>query len=57
MRAGNHGCLIFEKHGKTNKTNYRFQFWQHENHSILLDNLKMYNQRLDLHENSVRAVL
>ena len=56
-RAGDHGCLIyFEKHGKANKSNYRFQFWQHENHPILLDNLKMYNQRLDyLHENPVRA--
>ena len=47
---------LFEKHGKANKSNYRFQFWQHENHPILLDNLKMYNQRLVyLHENPVRA--
>lgn len=47
---------LFEKHRKANKSNYRFQFWQHENHPILLDNLKMYNQRLDyLHENPVRA--
>ena len=47
---------LFEKHGKANKSNYRFQFWQHENHPGLLDNLKMNNQRLGyLHESSVRA--
>ncbi len=47
---------LFEKHGKANKSNYRFQFWQHENHPILLDNSKMYNQRLRyLHENPVRV--
>ena len=47
---------LFEKHGKANKSNYRFQFWQHENHPILLDNVEMYNQRLVyLHGNPVRA--
>jgi putative transposase len=49
---------LFEKHGKANKSNYTFQYWQHENHPILLDNLEMYNQRLVyLHENPVRAGL
>ncbi|MEO6405385.1 MAG: transposase [Ferruginibacter sp.] len=47
---------IFEKNGQINKSNYRFQFWQHENHLILLDNPFIYNQRKDyLHENPVRA--
>jgi REP element-mobilizing transposase RayT len=46
---------LFEKNGK-NKKNYRFQFWQHENHPVLLDNEKMYDQRFNyLHENPVRA--
>ena len=47
---------IFEKNGKKNKSNYRFQFWQHENHPILLDSEEKYKQRLDyLHLNPVRA--
>lgn len=47
--------LIFDKHGKTNKSKCWFQIPQHENRSIFLDNLKMYNQRLDLYVNPVRA--
>ncbi|MEP6712456.1 MAG: transposase [Ferruginibacter sp.] len=47
---------IFEKNGKANKSNYRFQFWQHENHPILFDTPEKYNQRMNyLHENPVRA--
>ncbi len=48
---------IFEKHGKLNQSNVRFQFWQHENHPILLDHYSdNYKQRLDyLDENPVRA--
>jgi len=47
---------IFEKNGKTKKSNYRYQFWQHENHPILLDSDEKYFQRLlYLHENPVRA--
>lgn len=47
---------VFEKNGKENRSNYRFQFWQHENHPILLDSEKKYQQRLDyLHQNPVRA--
>ncbi len=46
---------LFEKHGK-NKKNYRFQFWQHENHPVLLDDEKMYLQRFNyLHENPAKA--
>ena len=47
---------IFEENGKANKNNYRFQFWQHENHPILLDDPQKYRQRLNyLHENPVKA--
>lgn len=47
---------LFEKHGALQKSSYRYQFWQHENHPILLDDGTMYNQRLNyLHQNPVRA--
>ena len=46
----------FEEHGQQNKSNYRYQFWQHENHPILIDNAAKFLQRLKyLHENPVRA--
>lgn len=47
---------LFEKNGQRMKSNFRFQFWQHENHPILLNNKEMYSQRLIyLHENPERA--
>jgi REP element-mobilizing transposase RayT len=47
---------LFEKNGAKMKSNFRFQFWQHENHPVLLSNKEMYNQRLVyLHENPERA--
>ncbi len=47
---------IFEKNGLLNKSNYRFQFWEHENHPILLDTEIKFRQRFTyLHENPVRA--
>lgn len=47
---------LFEKNGKANKSNFRFQFWQHENHPILLDTNEMLEQRINyLHENPIRA--
>ena len=47
---------IFEQHGQQNKSNHRYQFWQHENQPILLDNAAKFLQRLKyLHENPVRA--
>lgn len=46
----------FEKNGKKMKGNFRFQFWQHENHPILLDTKKKFNDRMNyLHENPERA--
>jgi putative transposase len=48
---------IFEKNGKLNKNNYRYQFWQHENHPILLDHYSnSYIDRLNyIHQNPVRG--
>lgn len=48
---------IFEKNGAQNKSNYRFQFWQHENHPIFLDHYSnSYIDRLNyIHQNPVRA--
>ena len=46
---------FYEDPGAT-QSNYQYQFWQHENHPILLDNAKMLEQRITyLHENPVRA--
>ncbi len=46
----------FELHGKNNKSNYRFQFWIHENHPVLLDNEQIFQQRFNyLHQNPVKA--
>ena len=47
---------LFEKNGKRQKSNFRFQFWEHENHPVLLNKIEMYNQRFNyLHENPERA--
>jgi len=47
---------LFEKNGQRMKSNFRFQFWQHENHPILLNTKEMYHQRIVyLHENPERA--
>lgn len=47
---------LFEKNGQSNKSNYRFQFWQHENHPVLLDTNEMLDERMKyLHENPIRA--
>lgn len=47
---------LFEKHGKKNTSNQRFQCWQHENQPFLLDSKFLYDQRLNyLHYNPVTA--
>jgi len=47
---------LFEQYGKEKSSNHRYQFWQHENHPILLDNKEIYDQRTNyLHGNPVRA--
>lgn len=47
---------LFEKNGSRQKSNFRFQFWQHENHPILLDTNEKLDQRMIyLHENPERA--
>jgi REP element-mobilizing transposase RayT len=57
LPAGEAGMLkMFRQYGEENKSNYQYQFWQHENHPILLDSTGMLEQRITyLHENPVRA--
>jgi len=45
-----------ETEGKKRSSNFRYKFWEHENHPVLLDTTEMYNQRLNyLHWNPVTA--
>lgn len=55
--CGEAGMLkMFRQYGEENKSNYQYQFWQHENHPILLGSTGMLEQRITyLHENPVRA--
>ena len=47
---------LFEAEGKRSSSNFRFKFWEHENHPILMDTELIYNQRLNyLHWNPVTA--
>ena len=47
---------IFEENSMAKKTNYHYQFWQHENHPVLLEDYSMLEQRMIcVHENPVRA--
>ena len=47
---------VLEREGKKSSSNFRYKFWEHENHPVLLDNTEMYNQRLNyLHWNPVTA--
>lgn len=47
---------IFEQKGRANTQNEHYQFWQHGNHPIELDNNSIIEQKLDyLHYNPVEA--
>ena len=47
---------VFEAAGKKSSSNFRFKFWEHENHPVLIDSLLLYNQILNyLHWNPVVA--
>jgi REP element-mobilizing transposase RayT len=47
---------IFEQKGRANSQNEHYQFWQHGNHPIELDNNSIMEQKLDyLHNNPVEA--
>lgn len=47
---------IFEAAGKKSSSNFRFKFWEHENHPVLLDSALIFNQKLNyLHWNPVTA--
>ena len=45
---------LFMENGRVNTQNKKYQFWQHGNHPIELDNNKMIEQKLEyLHNNPV----
>ncbi len=47
---------LFEKEGRLSSSNFRFKFWQHENHPVELNTPEKYWQRLHyLHNNPVKA--
>jgi hypothetical protein len=47
---------LFEAEGKKSSSNFRFKFWEHENHPIQLDSDVIFNQKINyLHWNPVTA--
>ena len=47
---------VFESEGKKSSSNFRFKFWEHENHPVIMDSISVYNQRLNyIHHNPVKA--
>ena len=45
---------MFEHAGKANSNNTTYQFWQQDNHHIILTNVEIALQKLEyIHENSV----
>ena len=47
---------IFETAGKKSSSNFRFKFWEHENHPVMLDSELLFNQKLNyLNWNPVTA--
>ncbi len=51
-----HLLHTFSEAGKSSSSNFKYKFWEHENHPVLLDTTEMYNQRLNyLHWNPVTA--
>ncbi|MCO5237048.1 MAG: hypothetical protein M9933_12340 [Chitinophagaceae bacterium] len=56
MSRKNRVLRIFEESGVVKNTNYHYQFWQHKNHPILLEDHSMLEQRMTyIHENPLRA--
>jgi len=47
---------MFERAGKKNSNNTKFQFWQQHNHPLVLDNPIIFEQKLNyIHNNPVTA--
>jgi putative transposase len=47
---------MFERAGKRKAGNDKYQFWQHDNHPIVLENARIMKQKLDyIHRNPVTA--
>ena len=53
-----HLLQCFEAEGKKSSSNFKYKFWEHENHPPLLNTTQMYNQKLHyIHKNPVTAGL
>ena len=51
-----HLLHTFEEADKKSSSNFKYKFWEHENHPVLLNITEMYNQRINyLHFNPVTA--
>ena len=51
-----HLLQCFETEGKKSSSNYKYKFWEHENHPVLLNTTQMYNKQLhSIHQNPVTA--
>ncbi len=49
---------LFQKHGVHNPLNKHYQFWQNENHPVVLSNPVIFQQKVDyVHQNPVRTGL
>jgi putative transposase len=47
---------FFETAGKKSSSNFRYKFWEHENHPVILDGAIVFNQKINyLHWNPVTA--
>lgn len=47
---------VFQENGQGNSQNEKYQFWQHGNHPVELDNYRIMEQKLEyLHSNPVEA--
>jgi REP element-mobilizing transposase RayT len=47
---------MFEKAGSNNSNNQKYQFWQQHNMPIVLNNMEIFEQKLNyIHENPVKA--
>jgi hypothetical protein len=40
---------IFEAAGKKSGVNFKYQFWLHENHPVLLNTTEIYESKIGIH--------
>ena len=47
---------MFERVAKKNSNNSKYQFWQQHNHPIVLNNIDIFEQKLNyIHDNPLQA--